>query len=198
MNLTSALRTRLWSRSDSEHGQAILRIVIFAEVLAYMAASFPGGGRERGELLLLQGLSAALVLALVLLLAIFIWPAPNVTRRVVGMVADTGAATFIMFLAGEAGVAMVGVYLFITFGNGFRYGAAYLFVSQALCLVGCGAVLLFAPYWQGHSATGWGLMFTLMLVPLYVSALLRTVQAVHSRTVQTLKECLAREAAPPK
>jgi len=41
-----------------------------------------------------------------------------------------------MFLAGEAGVAMIGVYLFITLGNGFRYGRAYLFACQALCLFG--------------------------------------------------------------
>jgi len=80
MNLTAAFRARLWGRSDSEHEQAILRIVIFAMVLAYMAASFPGDGRGHEELLLLQGLAAALVLALVLLLAISMWPAPNVTR----------------------------------------------------------------------------------------------------------------------
>jgi two-component system sensor histidine kinase RpfC len=194
MNLTAALRTRLWSRSDSEHEQAILRIVILAMVLAYMGAFF-GGGSGHGELLLLQGLAAALVLALVLFLAILIWPAPNVTRRVVGMVADAGAATFIMFLAGEAGVAMVGVYLFITFGNGFRYGRAYLFACQALCLFGYSAVLLVAPYWQGHGVAGWCLMLTLVVLPLYISTLLRMVQESHSRTEQTLKECLSRERA---
>jgi two-component system sensor histidine kinase RpfC len=158
MNLTAALRTRLVGRSDAEHEQAILRIVILALVLAYMAATyFPGNGatgRGHGELLLLQGLAAALVLALALFLAICIWPAPNVFRHVIGMVADAGAATFCMFLAGESGVAMVGVYLFIIFGNGFRYGRAYLVACQALCLVGYSAVLLFAPYWQGHPTAG--------------------------------------------
>jgi hypothetical protein len=64
MNLTAAFRARLWGRSDSEHEQAILRIVIFALVLAYMAAtSFPGDGRGQGDLLLLQGLAAAVVRA---------------------------------------------------------------------------------------------------------------------------------------
>lgn len=37
MNLVAALRARLLARADSEHEQAILRIVIFALVLTYMA-----------------------------------------------------------------------------------------------------------------------------------------------------------------
>jgi two-component system sensor histidine kinase RpfC len=111
------------------------------------------------------------------------------------MVADAGAATFCMFLVGESGVVMIGVYLFIIFGNGFRYGRAYLFVCQALCLVGYSAALLFAPYWRGHSVAGWGLMVTLVVIPFYVSALLKRTRESHARTEQALKECLERERA---
>src|SRR5664279_2269107 len=118
MNPIAALRARLNGRSDSEHEQAILRIVIFALVLAYMGATYSPSetvaGPGHGELLLLQGLSAALALGVGLFVAICIWPASNVPRRIVGMLADSGAATFCMFLAGESGVSMVGVYLFIT------------------------------------------------------------------------------------
>ena len=196
MNLAAALRARLLARADSEHEQALLRIVILALVLAYMVATYStGDGRGHGELLVLQGLAVAVVLAIVLFLAICIWPAPNVSRRVISMVADVGAATFCMFLAGEAGVSMVGVYLFITFGNGFRYGRAYLFSCQVLCLVGYSAVLLFAPYWQGHFVTGSGLMVTLVVIPLYVSTLLKRIQESRAKTDQALKECLARERA---
>ena len=78
------------------------------------------------------------------------------------MVTDSGAATFCMYLAGEAGVSMLGVYLFITFGNGFRYGRNYLFVCQLLCLIGFASVLRFSPYWENHQVAGWGLM---MFVP---------------------------------
>jgi two-component system, sensor histidine kinase RpfC len=199
MNLTAALRTRLVGRSDGEHEQAILRIVILALVLTYMAAIHFWGNRAtglgHGELLLLQGLAAGVVLALVLFLAICIWPAPNVSRRVIGMAADAGAATFCMFLLGESGVSMVGVYLFIIFGNGFRYGRAYLFACQALCLLGYSAVLLFVPYWQGHRVAGLSLMVTLIVIPVYVSALLKRIQQSRARTEQALKECLERERA---
>jgi two-component system, sensor histidine kinase RpfC len=196
MNPIAALRARLLRRADGEHEQAILRIVIFGWVLAYIAAIyFPGDavtGRGHGDLLLLQGLMAALVVALVLFRAICVWPAPNVPRRVIAMVADAGAATFCMFLAGEAGVSMVGVYLFVIFGNGFRYGTRYLFACQALCLIGFIGVLLYVPFWQAHGVTGWCLMLTLLVIPLYVSTLLKRIQESRARTEQALKECLER------
>jgi two-component system sensor histidine kinase RpfC len=152
MNLTAALRTRLSARSDSEHEQAILRIVVLALVLAYLAVFLSGDGatgRVHGELLLLQGLAVALVLALVLFLAIFIWPAPNVTRRVVGMVADTGAFTFGHVHRRRVWCSMIGLLVYHV-GNGFRYGREYLFACRALCLVGYWGALVFAPYWQEH------------------------------------------------
>ena len=179
------LRRRLKARADSEHEQAILRIVIVAIVLAYMGATYSPSeaatGPGHGELLLLQGLAAALALALLLFVSICIWPASNVPRRAVGMLADAGAATFVTFLAGESGVSMVGVYLFITFGNGFRYGNPYLFTCQALCLIGYWGVVLFAPYWQAHRVAGWSLFVALVVLPFYVSTLIKRIQVSRVR-----------------
>ena len=179
------IKRHLTSRADSEHEQAILRIVIVALVLAYMAVTYSPSelpsAQVHGELLLLEGLSAALALALAIFVAICIWPANNVPRRVIGMFADAGAATFCMFLAAEAGVSMIGVYLFITFGNGFRYGRAYLFGCQLLCLIGYAAVLTYAPYWQTHAVAGWCLMVALVVLPLYVSSLLKRIQEARAK-----------------
>jgi two-component system, sensor histidine kinase RpfC len=179
------LRARLKARSDSEHEQAILRIVIVALVLAYMgftyAPSNAAVARGHEAPLLLEGLAAALALAVGLFISICASPAPNRVRRAIGMVADAGAATFCMFLAGEPGVSMIGVYLFITFGNGFRYGIPSLFACQALCLVGFIAVLLFAPYWKGHQVAGWCLMVALVVLPIYVSGLLKRIKDARAR-----------------
>jgi two-component system, sensor histidine kinase RpfC len=98
-----------------------------------------------------------------------------------------------MFLAGEAGVSMIGVYLFVIFGNGFRYGRNYLFACQLLCIVGFIAVLRFAPYWQEHQVADWSLMVMVIVLPLYVSTLLKRIFDVHARARQELDECLARE-----
>jgi two-component system sensor histidine kinase RpfC len=200
----AALGARLRARPDSEHEQAILRIVIVALVLAYMWSTYSpssvSASTGHSELLLLEGLGTALALAIAAFVWICISPAPNWMRRGMGMVADSGAATFCMFLAGESGVSMIGVYLFITFGNGFRYGRACLFACQALCVVGYGAVLLFAPYWQGHKVAGWCLMVVLIVLPAYVSTLLRRIEDARTlaeegraRAELALTECLARE-----
>jgi two-component system, sensor histidine kinase RpfC len=179
----SAVRQRLAGRTDSEHEQAILRIVIVSLVLAYMGFSYsPGtGGRGHAEPLLVFGLAGDLILAIALFAGICIWPPPSIPRRATGMLADAGAATFCMFLAGESGVSMIGVYLFITFGNGFRYGRAYLFACQALCLIGFSIVLIYAPYWAVHRTAGWCLMIALVVLPVYVSTLLKRIQNERAR-----------------
>ena len=177
------LQGRLQSRADSEHEQAILRIVLVALVLAYMALFHTpnfGGTPTTYESVLRLGL-AALALGVAIFVAICLWPRPNVPRRVIGMVADAGATTFCMFLAGESGVSMIGIYLFITFGNGFRYGRSYLFACQALCLMGYAWVLLHAQYWQGHPTAGWSLMAALVVLPLYVSTLLKRIQEARAK-----------------
>ena len=51
------------------------------------------------------------------------------------MVADATTTTFCVYFSGDAGVAIFGVYLFITFGYGFRYGRVYLFACQDLCML---------------------------------------------------------------
>src|ERR1700680_4729115 len=63
--------------------------------------------------LLLIVLASFSMLAISIFAAIWIWPAPNVARRVVGMLADAGTVTFALSLVGESGVGLVGVYLFI-------------------------------------------------------------------------------------
>ena len=185
LGLFAALHARLKERKDSEHEQAILRIVIVAIVLAYMGITYEPSsanpGRGHGERLLLEGLGAALALAVGLFISICTSPAPNRLRRAIGMLADASAATFCMFLAGESGVLMIGIYLFITFGNGFRYGRPYLFACQVLCIAGFSAVLLLAPYWQGHQVPGWCLMSALVVLPLYVSTLLKRIEVARAR-----------------
>ena len=177
------LRSRLARRPDSEHEQAILRIVIVALVFTYMATSYvPGRDDSRHtQLLLLSTLATDLLFAFTIFAAICMWPASNVHRRLAAMVADAGTATIVVLLSGEAGVSMVGVYLFITFGNGFRFGRRYLFACQALCLAGFLIALLFTAYWQQHEVAGWSLFIALVVLPLYVSTLLTRIQEARAK-----------------
>jgi len=176
------LRARLKARGDSEHEQALLRIVIVGLFLGYMVL-FHGSSSARGpsDWTVIALLSGFFLVGVAIFAAICLWPSENIPRRLIGMLADNGGAAWYICLAGEYGFSMIGVFLFVAFGNGFRYGRRYLFASQALSVVGYGAVLAFVPYWHGHRAAGIGLLIALIVLPLYVSTLLKRIQEARSK-----------------
>ncbi len=97
--------------------------------------------------------------------------------RYFGIAADLVPLTIGLSGSGEAGVPLIGVYLWVTIGNGFRFGARYLLVAYWISL-GCFALLLlFVPYWQAHQAIGIGFGVVLAVVPLYVLVLLSRLTA---------------------
>jgi two-component system sensor histidine kinase RpfC len=148
MNLLSFIRRRLKDRPDSEHEQALLRIGIVGCLLAYIVL-LHGAAKDwtATQTATVYGVAIFFSVGLALFAAICAFPAASVPRRLIGMVIDSSSATWYMWIADEYGVAMVGVYLFITFGNGFRYGRRYLFGCQALCLLGFLVVLGTSSYW---------------------------------------------------
>ena len=185
MNAITLLRKRLQARTDSEHKQAFLRFVIVG-IFAWEVFLFAGprGGWTEVEVELSKGLFAFWTISIGILAGICIWPARNVIRRVVGMLSDVGGATFYVWLAGENGVWMIGIYLFVTFGNGFRFGNRYLFGCQALSLAGFGAAGYFVPYWQQHPTEWSGLLFAIIVLPAYVSTLLIDILKARAKADQ--------------
>jgi two-component system sensor histidine kinase RpfC len=195
MNIIAELQARLKGRSDSEHEQAILRIVLLGLITIYMwgrATASPATIGEQDQLLL-TGLVGFFAMAIGFLVAIWIWPAANVARRVLGMVADVGVTTFALFLSGASGVGLVGLYLFFIFGNGFRYGRRYLLLCTGLSLAGFMSVTFAAPWWRDEPIIGWGLMVSMLVLPLYVSTLLMRIQSERVKAEQALRDCVERQ-----
>ena len=182
MSALTTLRERLKGRTDSEHEQALLRIVIVGLFLGYMATfhGWPGewSEHERDIVAILSGFFA---IATAIFVAICIYPEKNVPRRLIGMLADAGGSTWYLCVAGDYGFFVIAVFLFITFGNGFRYGRRYLFGCQALCLVGLVGGLVFVPYWRERPIPGVGLLIAMVVLPLYVSTLLKRIQEARAR-----------------
>ncbi|HJX15099.1 MAG TPA: hypothetical protein VJ386_05145, partial [Candidatus Deferrimicrobiaceae bacterium] len=56
-------------------------------------------------------------------------PGKSPRRRVIGMVHDNGMTGYMMYALGEYCAPFYIVLLWVTFGNGFRYGRKYLFAS---------------------------------------------------------------------
>ena len=86
-----------------------------------------------------------------------------------------------MLVMGEGGAVVVGVYLFITFGNGFRFGRLYLHVCQALSLIGFSVVLIYSDFWSHHIAVGVGFLVAMIVLPFYVGVLAERITEAKRR-----------------
>ena len=175
--LLRTLRGRLRSRPDSEHEQALVRLALSTAILVYLAAAdVLGGGSTRDPLLVYTLIGLFLAVSVGIFVEICRRPESCPRRRYLAMVADNAAITTCMYLTTDLGAPLFGVFLFVTFGNGFRYGRKYLFISQTMAIAGFSAVLLLNPYWHGQLALGLGLVFAMVILPLYVSTLLTRIQ----------------------
>lgn len=182
MKMLTSLRAKLKARLDTEHEQALLRIVIVGLVLAYMTLFHAWvNSWSEDDIHIVRVLTGFFGIAVAIFVAVCTDPAPNVSRRILGMVADSVGCTWYLCVAGEYGFFVIAILLFITFGNGFRYGRRYLFICQAMCLVGFTGVLLFVPFWADRRVEGVGLLIALVVLPLYVSTLLKRIQEARAR-----------------
>jgi two-component system sensor histidine kinase RpfC len=127
--------------------QSLLRVAIGGLVLLYLAAHVYREthvtGNEKQVLLVAIGF---FLFSIALTAQILTSHTPSVARRYLGMVADNGVTSFCLIQTGEPGAVIIGVYLFITFGNGFRYGRSYLHACQIMSLIGFGLVIALSDF----------------------------------------------------
>ena len=170
------LLQRLDRQSDSEPEQATVRVAVLAVILVYMELysllQF-GSLAPLHDAILVT--ATFLVIAIALLGCIAAFPGESPVRRLLANTADIGTTSAVMLLFGVHTTPLYIVYLWVTIGNGLRYGQRYLYFSMALSVVGFTAVILVNPYWQANQTLAWGLMVGLLVLPAYFSALLHKV-----------------------
>ncbi len=168
-----AIRARFAARPDTEHEQAIVRVVITALLTAYL---LPQGIREHGW----AGLPSAylwflgyVTLSAVLLVWTFLSTRVSHLRRSLALVLDLATVSWSMSYFEERALPQFLLYIWITLANGFRFGPAYLLFSLVLSIAGFGAVLATSQFWGRHLAIGGALMLGLAALSLYVLSLVR-------------------------
>jgi two-component system sensor histidine kinase RpfC len=177
--LLNRLADRLSNRPDSEHQQAIIRLVMLAVVVAYLQGIVTGRPGIAGPLRLsLMFLAVEFAVAFAILAWIVARPGVSASRRVLGMIADYSLMGVGMVLLGELLAPMYVVLMWVTVGNGLRYGPKFLYAAIVLAATTFVVVILKTPYWQANPWLAWGLLVGLVVVPLYLSSLLRAL--VHA------------------
>jgi two-component system, sensor histidine kinase RpfC len=170
--------------------QAATRLAIVTLTACYLFYSFTvDASMQHSQLVISYSLIVAFVIAAFLLL-IFVSLAKEKSRyrRLFGNWLDVVGTSTFLSLTGDVGVVLIGVYLWITFGNGFRFGKKYLFHSQVMSILGFLTATQINPYWADHTAIVYGFLIILIALPLYVAKLIeRMHDATHKAEIERQK-----------
>ncbi len=167
--MIARLRERLAARPDTEHEQGILRLVISSLVFLYLLPD----ALLKYDTAPLFVMGIHLVLALLIFMRIAASNEISPARRVFAQLADVAAISWYMAVFGEPAGWLLLLYIWVTLGSGFRFGARYLLSELAMSIVGFGIVLTINDFWRAHTALGVGLLLGMTAVSLYVLSLVR-------------------------
>lgn len=171
---------RVRSRPDTEFQQALIRVVIGLVFLAYFSsdlATLDGNTRSTAQSISILFTGIAVLFVALTLLSLNASP----PRRIAAMAMDYTTCSFLLTYTGEAGSPLLVVYLWVTLGNGFRYGVAYLYTATAMAITGFLLVLVYSPYWSQHMSIGVAFLLSMIAVPLYSASLLKQVHSAIQR-----------------
>ena len=171
-------------RPDSEHEQALIRVVLTTATFVYLQTYWIGslGRTPSQEELHLFWVSAIYpVFSLALFLRITFSPGISPFRRILGILGDLCLSGYGISVVGHAGAPLYVIMLWVIFGNGFRYGRKYLFISAAVGTVSFGVAIFENFYWNDKIPLGIGLQVGLVMLPLYISALLKKLTIAGTR-----------------
>lgn len=184
-----------WYKNAASHcdplelEQATTRLVIGTLFTSFLLVTFATNKTiSHGELIGFYCLMAFDLATLVLLIMVGKAENKSPTRRLIGNWLDVVGTSTFLSLAGDVGVVLIGVYLWVTFGNGFRFGTKYLFHSQAISILGFLAATQVNPYWADHQAIVYGFLIILVALPLYVAKLIQRMHAAtHRAEIESLR-----------
>jgi two-component system sensor histidine kinase RpfC len=111
-------------------------------------------------------------------------PKPSHLRQVAGMLIDYGCLGGVL-LAGDAVAAPFAMFLmWTTIGHGLRFGPRYLLLASVMAGSVVSLVMVFSPYWSGARMLGIGVLLAVIVIPLYLSTLLRALTAAKETAQQ--------------
>jgi two-component system, sensor histidine kinase RpfC len=161
-----------------ERSQAITRLVISAVVTVYLVISFQPVSLLTIWFLFCLGYLVFSVLIVTLALHD---TEHSVPRRTISNVADAGAISYLMVATGQMGFPLFVLYLWITLGNGFRYGITAMLVSSALSVAGFSVVVAVSELWREHHMLAAGVLTGLIVIPGYAAHLIRHLHDARQR-----------------
>lgn len=186
---------RNWYKKSASHcdplelEQAITRLAIGAIFTLYLLISFAISAEiTQGEIIGFYCLIVFETAALLLTIAVSANNKKSRKRRLFGAWLDVIGTSSFLALAGDIGVVLIGVYLWVIFGNGFRFGKRYLYHAQAISILGFLVATQVNPFWALHKPIVYGFLLMLIALPIYVAKLIeRMHEARHKAEIESIR-----------
>jgi len=184
--------------SYAELAQALIRTVIIGSGVLYLSlvvsGVWPGAVPPAGDVRFATPSDLALlfrygVLQLLVASAVLIWtwasPAANAPRRIIAIANDYLSITLALVFGGAVAAPFVVLLLWLTIGNGYRYGTAYLTAGAVASLGVLATAFALSGYWRNEPVMVIAFAAVSVLVPIYLFFMFRTLRrATESARVQ--------------
>lgn len=100
----------------------------------------------------------------------------NPIRLNLAILTGVGATTFALAFSDEVAAPIIVIYFWIILGNGLRFNSEYLFINTILTVLGFGFVMEVSPFWSNHLFVSFGVLFAMIILPIYIHVLLKRLQ----------------------
>jgi len=188
--LTAPLKwiaSRLRDRPDSEHEMSFNRLVFATIIVAVLLANRQGNNLDYA----LFAMALYIALALAVLGHILISPGVSRARRLFALLLDCGFLSWQLHLGGEVASLFFPIYLWVIFGNGFRFGLPSLATAIPVATACFSAVVVTTPFWRDQWHLSLGLLIGLVILPAYAGTLIRKL----SQATRTAEEASRAKSA---
>lgn len=184
--VTSLLRNLRDGEDDLERGQAIVRLIVVPAFMLYLIPTvmFQPISTTTKTVFIGYFLAWYVPTSLLLVWHIVKWPGVNIARRVAAIIHDYSAMAFALSVGGAATLPVFAMLLWVTVGNGIRFGQYYLVFATVLALLSLMVPVSFNEYWRSNPYLVLTLVVSTVLVPTYVLMLLRRIQKAHDIAIE--------------
>jgi len=158
---------------DQELSQQIVRLFLTVLLTGYFHITMAIVGTDPSERIIIIVTTFLLgVHSIFLMLWKRFKPGLSHARRMEGMIADYTGLGLVISLLGPASLPAYAAVLWVTVGNGLRYGPRYLMIALTMSTITVSVGWAANPYWKANPFMAATLLITAIALPLYVSSLI--------------------------
>ncbi len=181
MGLRDRFKRLLKNKPDNAQQQSMIRIIMLCFLTGYFYL-FEELIKEFNSVLI-----TCLVSFIFAFIVLFITSTNSsiknsIAFKMVTAFLDMAILTYMIYVSNDAGSPLIFLYLWITFGNGLRFGKKLLFASTIFSIISFSIVINFSEFWQEQKNLAYGFFIITIALSLYISLL---ISRLHSAVKQS-------------